>query len=70
MPVVPRVYTRLGRTPEVSALLMKTWKRELGAAVPIPTFPLPCCTTNCEEPMVNPWPVAMVEVPVVEVAVK
>ena len=33
----------------------------------IPTLPLPCCTTNCEPPMVKPWPAAMVEVPVVPV---
>src|SRR3989344_2981499 len=29
----------------------------------MPTFPLPCWTTNCELPMVNPWPLAMVVVP-------
>ena len=42
----------------------------IGVVVPIPTLPLPCCSTNCEPPMVKPWPEAMVEVPVVEVALK
>src|SRR3989344_3977915 len=36
-----------------------------GAAVPMPTLPLPCWMTNGEEPTANPWPVAMVVVPVV-----
>ena len=40
-------------------------RREYGEVVPIPMFPLPCWTTNCELPMVNPWPVARVVVPVV-----
>ena len=35
--------------------------------MPIPTLPLPCCTTNCEPPTVKPWPEAMVVVPVVPV---
>lgn len=34
-----------------------------GEVVPMPTFPLPCCTTNCEEPTVKPWPEAIVVVP-------
>ena len=38
----------------------------VGVVVPIPTFPLPCCNTNCEEPMVKPWPLAIVVVPLVE----
>src|SRR3989338_9725322 len=29
----------------------------------MPIFPLPCCETNCEVPMVKPCPVAMVVVP-------
>ena len=36
-----------------------------GLAVPTPTFPLPCWRTNCELPMVNPWPDASVVVPLV-----
>ena len=36
----------------------------VGLAVPIPTFPLVCCTTNCEVPTVRP-PVEKVEVAVV-----
>jgi hypothetical protein len=38
-----------------------------GLDVPIPTFPLPCCTTNCEPPTVNPCPAAIVVVPEVPV---
>jgi hypothetical protein len=33
--------------------------------VPIPMLPLPCCTTNCDPPTANPWPLATVVVPVV-----
>ncbi len=36
-----------------------------GEVVPMPIFPLPCCTTNCEEPTVKPWPLATVVVPLV-----
>src|SRR3989344_8952833 len=38
-----------------------------GAVVPMPTLPLPCWTTNCESPTVNPCPDAIVVVPVVPV---
>ena len=34
-----------------------------GEVVPSPTLPLPCWRTNCDEPMVKPWPVAIVVVP-------
>src|SRR3989344_8366072 len=45
-------------------------RRLFGVVVPIPTFPLPCCRTNCEVPMVKPWPLAIVEVPDVCVAAR
>ena len=31
--------------------------------MPMPTRPLDCCRTNCEPPIVKPWPVAIVDVP-------
>src|SRR3989338_8860526 len=51
----------------MSPLPPETWNSSLGLAVPIPTFPLPCCKTNCEPPMVKPWPLAIEVVPVVPV---
>src|SRR3989338_4470566 len=38
-------------------------KMDAGLVVPMPTLPLPCCRTNCEPPIVNPCPPAMVVVP-------
>src|SRR5574343_714839 len=40
-----------------------------GELVPTPTFPLFCCTTNCEVPTAKP-PVEIVDVAVVDVALK
>ena len=47
----------------VSPLLAEMESLAYGEVVPSPRLPLPCWRTNCDEPMVKPWPVAMVVVP-------
>src|SRR3990167_7508631 len=52
------------RSPEI-LVATPISKPVVGAAVPMPTRPDDSCTTTGEEPMVNPWPVAIVVVPLV-----